>query len=146
MGIMKSKGTSLQTIEIPRHSIVPSQFTQIENEQCKINKGPYRGRDLLELTCYLLPEYRGPVIFDEIELTGLHKLLMNLFYQPYEHKDVNILRSACIFSIIKQNTWILKRYSGFKKTANQKLLKFSTGTHNEKEFALLYLPLIDQKD
>ncbi len=142
---MESKQTSLQTIEIPPHSIIPSKFTQIKSNQREINKGPYRGKELLELTQYLLPEHRGPVIFDEIDLTDLYKLLMVLFYQPYKHSDLNILRSACIFSIIKHNTWILKLYPKFEKTTNQKLLSFLAGPQNEREFALLYLPLIDKK-
>ena len=146
MGIMKSKQTSPQTIEIPPHPIVPSKFTQIKSNQCEINKGPYQGRELLELTRYLLPEHQGPIIFEEAKLSSLHKLLMELFYIPYEHTDLNILRSVCIFSIIKQNTWILKRYPKFEKTTNQKLLKFSAGSQTEREFASLYLPLIDQED
>ncbi len=150
MGSKPSKRATYQKVPIAKElilsPIIPSKFTKDVNGQCKINKGPYRDRELLELTYYLMPEYRGPIIFDKDTVNEfaklLHKLLDDLKNLKCEHRNLRMLRIACFLSIIKQNSLILmKHFPKCGKIIHRNMLMLLMGSRDDIEFALLYMPL-----
>ncbi len=149
MGTTQSKGTKYQKVPIEKELIlspvIPTKFTKGVNGQCKINKGPYRDRELLELTYYLIPEYRGPIIFDKDTVNKFTELLSDLMHLKCGHLNLRILSLACFFSILKQNSLILKRHlPECEKIIHRKMIMLSLGSRDEIEFALIYMPLYNK--
>ncbi len=149
MGTRQSKRTSYRKVPISKELIlspaIPSKFTKDENGECKINKGPYQDRELLELIYYLMPEYRDPVIFDRDTVNEFSKLLCDLLDLKCEHRDLRILRFACVFSIIVCNTWVFKTCPEFKENVWVRMVMYGiAGDQDEWEFSKLYLPLCNE--